>query len=67
MKYIFFVVVASIAGSFGLVNDNSKNRADDYNIPIELIEFTEPLYITVGLWQEKLMKSEKKFTLKLYA
>jgi len=45
MKYVFFVIVASIAGSFGLVNKNPENQ----NIPVEQIEFTEPLYITVGL------------------
>ena len=47
MKYLFFVIVASIAGSFGLVNENLKRKDNHFDIPVEQIEFTEPLYITV--------------------
>ena len=48
MKYVFFVIVASIAGSFGLVNENFKRKDNHLDVPVEQIEFTEPLYITVG-------------------
>ena len=40
MKYLLFIVVASIAGSFSLASKNVKME-----IPVEEIEF-DPIYIT---------------------
>tara|TARA_B100001057_G_scaffold499137_1_gene608687 strand:+ start:241 stop:387 length:147 start_codon:yes stop_codon:yes gene_type:complete len=47
MKYMFFIIVASIAGSFGLASKNIEREIPS-NIPVEEIEFLDPIYITAG-------------------
>lgn len=49
MKYLFFIIVVSIASSFGLVNESFEKENSYPHVPVEQIEFTEPMYITVGL------------------
>ena len=46
MKYLLFIVVASIAGSFSLASKNVEMETPS-NVPVEEIEF-EPIYITAG-------------------
>lgn len=43
MKYLIIITVMSIAGTAGLVFENKEQS----HIPVEHIDFDEPIYITV--------------------
>tara|TARA_A200000159_G_scaffold157544_1_gene173773 strand:+ start:64 stop:201 length:138 start_codon:yes stop_codon:yes gene_type:complete len=44
MKYLIIITIMSIAGTAGVVFENEEPS----QIPVEHIDFVEPIYITVG-------------------